>query len=192
MSDEKIVIKGVFTGYYSLSKPLKGSSNSYNLVWDQIIVNSFERIEDYKVNELKIGNYQYIGELKNFQLLSPKKHEIQQELLKFVILKDIEILNSVSDNEKKFFKAKGIIYAKTPYTPTLKINKQLKKAVISPENVIKNSVIPKLKESKGCINLRNRISNISSWFRNSKINNVNNNYFKSNLVNSSIATVAGL
>ena len=64
MSDKKVVIKGKFTGYYSIDKPKKGSYDSYTIYWDKIIIETFKKIDDYNVEELKIGNYQYIGDLK--------------------------------------------------------------------------------------------------------------------------------
>ena len=56
MSDKKIVIKGKFTGYYSIGKPIKGTYDTFKIKWDKIIIESPKKIDDYNVNELKIGN----------------------------------------------------------------------------------------------------------------------------------------
>jgi len=107
MSDKKIVIKGKFIGYYSIDKLKKGSYDSYQIHWDKIIIETFEKIDDYNVNEFKIGNYQYIGDLKKekFQILTPDKTLISQEILKFVILQNIKILKAITADGKKYFKA---------------------------------------------------------------------------------------
>lgn len=230
MSDKKIVIKGKFIGYYSIDKPKKGSYDSYQIHWDKIIIESFEKIDDYNVNEFKIGNYQYIGDLKKekFQILTPDKTLISQEILKFVILQNIKILKAITTDGKKYFKAEGDFYGKLPYIPTLDITKTNLKTQDHTKEVtesITNSdsvQISQLKESKGCFKRRkssvkldlpneekinsNNVSEISNgnsnstnngcgrkfspsstsslgkasnWFRNSKINKLNNSYFKS-------------
>ncbi|MDG2343178.1 MAG: hypothetical protein P8L23_01225 [Flavobacteriales bacterium] len=124
MSSEKIVIKGKFTGYYSMGKPKKSSNDIYDIVWDKIIIDSFERIDDYNANELKTGNFIYKGDLKNFCLKTKEDNQlIKQELFKEVLLKDIEIIQSVTDDGIKYVKAIGDFYAKTPYTPPVEIKK---------------------------------------------------------------------
>ena len=82
MSDKKIVIKGKFIGYYSIDKPIKGTYDTFKIKWDKIIIESPKKIDDYNVNELKIGNYQYVGDLTNekFKILSPDKTLISQEI----------------------------------------------------------------------------------------------------------------
>ena len=230
MSDKKIVIKGKFIGYYSIDKLKKGSYDSYQIHWDKIIIETFEKIDDYNVNEFKIGNYQYIGDLKKekFQILTPDKTLISQEILKFVILQNIKILKAITADGKKYFKAEGDIYGKLPFTPTLEIKKTNLKTEDPTRAVTENVInsdsfqISQLKESKGCFKRRkstvthdlpneekvnsNNVSEISNdnsnltnsgcgrkftpssrsslgkasnWFRNSKINKLNNNYFKS-------------
>ena len=219
MSDKKIVIKGKFIGYYSIDKPKKGSYDSYQINWDKIIIEKFEKINDYNVNELKIGNYQYLGDLKKekFQILSPDKTVISQEILKFVILQNIKILKAINTDGKKYFKAEGDFYGKLPFIPTLEITKTNLKSQdntkIIAENLSESEPVKirQLEESKGCFKRRkstvpitekihsndvspisnqngcgrkftpsptSRLGKASNWFKNSKINKLNNNYFQ--------------
>lgn len=230
MSDKKIVIKGKFIGYYSIDKPIKGSYDTFKIQWDKIIIESPKKIDDYNVNELKIGNYQYVGDLtkEKFKILSPDKTLISQEILKFVILKNINILKAINDDGIKYFKAEGDFYGKLPFTPTLEIKKLNLKSQDNTKIVLEEVTdyeavsVNQLKESKGCFkgrkgapvssapikekiitNTESEASNISStsnnegcgkkytpaptsrlgkasnWFKNSKINTLNNNYFQS-------------
>ena len=229
MSDKKIVIKGKFTGYYSINKPIKGSYDTFKIQWDKIIIESPKKIDDYNVNELKIGNYQYVGDLtkEKFKILSPDKTLISQEILKFVILKNINILKAINDDGIKYFKAEGDFYGKLPFTPTLEIKKLNLKSQDNTKIVLEDVTdyeavsVNQLKESKGCFkgrkstpvssapikekiitNTESEVSNINSisnnegcgkkytpaptsrwgkasnWFKNSKINQLNNKYFQ--------------
>ena len=229
MSDKKIVIKGKFSGYYSIDKPIKGSYDTFKIQWDKIIIESPKKIDDYNVNELKIGNYQYVGDLtkEKFKILSPDKTLISQEILKFVILKNINILKAINDDGIKYFKAEGDFYGKLPFTPTLEIKKLNLKSQDNTKIVLEDVTdyeavsVNQLKESKGCFkgrkstpvssapikekiitNTESEVSNINStsnnegcgkkytpaptsrwgkasnWFKNSKINQLNNKYFQ--------------
>ena len=231
MSDKKVVIKGKFTGYYSIDKPKKGSYDSYTIYWDKIIIETFKKIDDYNVEELKIGNYQYIGDLKKekFQILSPDKTLISQEILKFVILKNIHIIKGINHDGKKYFKAEGDLYGKLPFIPKVEITKTNLKAQDTDKKIVLEDFtdfepvsVNQLKESKGCFkgrkstsissdvnkdkiitssdsevsNINNtsndngcrkkytpaptsRLGKASNWFKNSRINKLNNNYFQS-------------
>jgi len=230
MSDKKIVIKGKFIGYYSIDKPIKGTYDTFKIKWDKIIIESPKKIDDYNVNELKIGNYQYVGDLTNekFKILSPDKTLISQEILKFVILKNIHILKAINDDGKKYFKAEGDFYGKLPFTPTLEIKKLNLKSQDNTKIVTENLTesepvtVRQLEESKGCFKGKkntiisnqpkeekiitgtdsnstdingksnnegcgkkytpaptSRLGKASNWFKNSKVNKLNNNYFQS-------------
>ena len=192
MSNDKIVIKGKFTGYYSLGDSDNGPFDFHKIKWDKIIINSFERIDDYNANELKLGNYIYFGELKNFFLETNDKKLIKQDLLKDVVFKNIEIIQSVKVDGIKYVKAKGDIYARTPYSPPVKINKEKSKvddvkidSEVDETNTFVDETIEEdmpLKYPVGSVNTKESstispLDRISGWFKKSWINKANNNYY---------------
>ncbi len=204
MSSEKIVIKGAFIGYYSLGELEKGSNDIYQIKWDKVIIDSFKRIDDYNSNELKTGNYIYQSELKNFTILTKDRDVIKEKLLKDVIFKNVEIIESLTDDGKKYVKAKGEIYAKTPFIAPVKIenniNNDLDKDIHVPKNnqyqntksfesTLKQpnnkKSISSVSNNSGCAKRLNPAPNstvgrASNWFKNSWINRANNNYYNNN------------
>ena len=105
--------------------PLSGSSEIYKIDWEYIVIESFDKTNDYNIEELKVGNYVFVGDLKNFKIKTSKKEVVKQELLKDVILKDVEIIKTIVENGKTYVKARGTIFAKTPFVSDLKVTQKI-------------------------------------------------------------------
>ena len=115
MSNKRFIIKGKFTGYYIAGEQLKGSEELFKINFKNIEINSYKNISNYRVDELKTGNFLELGDLESFTL--PKKVDVRYTLLKDVILKNIKVVKSIKSDDKIYVKAEGEIYAKGPAIP---------------------------------------------------------------------------
>jgi energy-coupling factor transporter transmembrane protein EcfT len=173
MKFKRKILKGSFTGFYKASSlNYKLSQNNFTINWELLNLSSIELIEDYEVSDLKKGLYSYIPKTNDFKI-EDDVHNINDNELNDIFLKDFNIVKSFNDGSDFFVKVEGVFFAKTPKIkiPDLKPEiSTFKTDPIKPINQLKNNTKkePKIYSSSSSTNNVGCLTYISSllsiWF----------------------------
>ena len=164
MSQERIIYKGKFKGYYTAKKfDFTSGPRSYKIDWDKLILCDLEEIEDYNSDDLKSGIFSYLRSTKNFLIengISVYKNELQD-----VFLKDFKIHKSIQNGDEFFVIVEGDFYGKTVVKPLPKENikpKNIESLTNINDSISANEKINQVSVEQPDVNLSSSLSSSSS------------------------------